>query len=254
MRRLMMPQTSEQQIMHDLRDPEQVLIQHAAQWGVSLPNTVLAQFRLYAEALLRYNEHTNLTAITDLMGVYVRHFLDSLALAPYLGTTEGSLIDLGTGAGFPGVPLKLLYPGLRLCLVDSVGKKTAFLAQLVDLLALTQVRVLTERAEAVGRLPREREQYDLVTARAMAELRVLLEYGLPLLRVGGRMLAPKGADAAGEVAAADQALRHLGGRVDDLVPVQLPGLEPRSLVVITKIAPTPARYPRPVGVPTRRPL
>lgn len=240
--------------MSDVRTPEQVLVQHAAQWGLPVSDAVLAQLRIYADALLHYNEHTNVTAITDLMGVYVRHFLDSVALAPYLGTPEGALIDLGTGAGFPGVPLKLLYPGLRLSLVDSVGKKTAFLAQLVDLLGLTQVRVITDRAETLGRARAEREQYDLVTARAMAELRVLLEYGLPLLRVGGRMLAPKGAAIAGEVAAASHALRQLGGRVDEIVPILLPGLEPRSLVVITKIAPTAARYPRPVGVPTRNPL
>ncbi|MFV9503151.1 MAG: 16S rRNA (guanine(527)-N(7))-methyltransferase RsmG [Oscillochloridaceae bacterium umkhey_bin13] len=235
-------------------DPADLLVSWAAQWGLAISPFQLTQFETYAEALVRYNAHTNLTAITDKAGIYVRHFLDSLALAPELGPDPGSLVDLGSGAGFPGLPLKLVCPTLQLTLVDSVGKKTAFLHALVAELGLEQVRIITGRAETLGRDPAEREQHTLVTARAVADLRVLAEYGLPLLRIGGRLLAPKGADAAQEVALAQTAVAQLGGKLERISPVQLPGIEARSLVVITKVRPTAARFPRPVGVATRRPL
>ncbi len=233
---------------------EQLLAATSAAWGLSLNDHQLAQFRVYADELAAWNAHTNLTAIGDREGVYVRHFLDSLALAPHLGPDPDPLIDLGTGAGFPGLPLKLLRPELALTLVDSIGKKTAFLSHLVDQLGLRDVRIITGRAEELGRNPAEREHYGVVTARAVADLRVLAEYGLPLLRVGGRLLAPKGAAAREEAAAAARAIGLLGGAPATVEPVTLPGLEPRALVIITKIASTDPRYPRPIGVPARKPL
>ncbi|HMQ29129.1 MAG TPA: 16S rRNA (guanine(527)-N(7))-methyltransferase RsmG [Chloroflexaceae bacterium] len=233
---------------------ERLLAQTCEAWGFPLSDEQLARFRVYADELAAWNAHTNLTAIGDREGVYVRHFLDSLALAPQLGPAPGSLIDLGTGAGFPGVPLKLLRPELKLTLVDSVGKKTAFLVHLVSRLGLRDARVVTARAEELGRDPAERERYGVVTARAVADLRVLAEYGLPLLGVGGRMLAPKGAGAQEEAAAAARAIGLLGGELAAVEPVALPGVEPRALVIIAKVAPTDRRYPRPVGVPARKPL
>jgi 16S rRNA (guanine527-N7)-methyltransferase len=234
--------------------PEQLLATTCAAWGLPLSADQLDAFRIYADELATWNAHTNLTAITDREGVYVRHFLDSLSLAPFLGTEPDSLVDLGTGAGFPGLPLKLLRPTLTLTLVDSVGKKTAFLAHLVDRLGLDGVRVITARVEELGRDPRERERHGVVVARAVADLRVLAEYGLPLLRVGGRLLAPKGASAHEEAVAADRAITMLGGQVVGVEPVDLPGLDPRALVIISKLAPTDPRYPRPVGVASRKPL
>jgi 16S rRNA (guanine527-N7)-methyltransferase len=233
---------------------EQLLATTSAAWGLPLSADQLAAFRVYADELAAWNAHTNLTAITDREGVYVRHFLDSLALAPFLGEVPDSLVDLGTGAGFPGLPLKFLLPNLAVTLVDSVGKKTAFLAYLVARLGLDGVRVLTARAEELGHDPRERERHAVVVARAVADLRVLAEYGLPLLRLGGRLLAPKGASAHEEAAAAGRALALLGGEVAGVEPVELPGLEPRALVVIRKVAPTDSRYPRPVGTASRKPL
>ena len=233
---------------------EDLLVRSSAAWGLTLSRMQLEQFALYAKALVHWNAQINLTAITDRQGIYVRHFLDSLLLARYWGTQPDSLVDLGSGAGFPGLPLKILCPELELLLVDSVGKKTAFLHHLIAQLQLTGVRVLTARAETVGRDPHERERYAVVTARAVADFRVLAEYGLPLLRVGGRLLAPKGATAHAEVAAAASALTALGGELLAIHPVELPGVEPRTLVVIGKVAPTSERYPRPVGVPLRRPL
>lgn len=233
---------------------EELLATTAASWGLPLDSAQLAQFRRYAEELAAWNAHTNLTAITDREEVYVRHFLDALALARYWGESPASLLDIGSGAGFPGLPLKLLRPALALTMVDSVGKKTAFLSHLVERLGLTGVRVITARVEALGHDRREREHYAVVTARAVADLRVLTEYGLPLLRVGGRLLAPKGAAAHEEAAAATRAITLLGGELLGVEPVELPGVEPRHLVVIEKVAPTVARYPRSVGVPARNPL
>jgi 16S rRNA (guanine527-N7)-methyltransferase len=233
---------------------EQLLTSTAAAWGLSLSPTQREQFARYAAELTQWNAHTNLTAISDREGIYVRHFLDSLALARHWGDQPTSLVDLGSGAGFPGLPLKLLHPELELLLVDSVGKKTAFLRHIVARLDLQGVRVITGRAEELGHNPGERERHAVVSARAVADLRVLAEYGLPLLRLGGRLLAPKGADAAHEAAAAAPALAKLGGTLLSIAPLALPGLEPRAIIVIGKVAASDPRYPRPVGVPARRPL
>lgn len=234
--------------------PEAILADTAAAWGLSLGTAQLALFARYADELRAYNAHTNLTAITEPSEIYVRHFLDSLSLALHWGPAPDSLVDIGTGAGFPGLPLKILRPELELLLIDSVAKKTAFVSQMVKALGLEGVRVVAGRAEALGRDPRERERHAVVTARAVADLRVLAEYGLPLLRVGGRLLAPKGAGASEEAAAAVGAIERLGGELLGVEPVALPGVEPRAVVVIAKVAPTDQRYPRAVGVPARRPL
>ncbi len=234
--------------------PEALFSDTAAAWGLPLSEAQLAQFARYADELRAYNAHTNLTAITAPADIYVRHFLDSLSLALHWGEAPDSLVDIGTGGGFPGLPLKILRPELELLLIDSVAKKTAFVSHVAELLGLQGVRVVTGRAEELGRDPRERERHAVVTARAVADLRVLAEYGLPLLRVGGRLLAPKGAGAREEAAAATGAIERLGGQLLAVEPVVLPGVEPRSVVVIAKVAATDPRYPRAVGVPARRPL
>ncbi|NCC33353.1 MAG: 16S rRNA (guanine(527)-N(7))-methyltransferase RsmG [Chloroflexia bacterium] len=233
---------------------EKMLVTQADAWGLCLDLKQLTLFRLYAETLAQWNTHTNLTAITDRQQIYLRHFLDALALARFCGTSPSALVDIGSGAGLPGVPLKILFPELELVLIDSVAKKTTFLKHLIMELGLEQVRIVTERVEAFARIPYERERYPVVTARAVADLRVLAEYALPLLAPGGRLLAPKGADPQAEVEAAIPVFAMLGGRFHSIEPVLLPGLEPRSVVLIEKIAPTDRRYPRPVGTPTRKPL
>jgi 16S rRNA (guanine527-N7)-methyltransferase len=223
-------------------------------WGQALSDTQLDQFALYANALQHWNERVNLTSITDTDEMYTRHFLDSLSCMLHWGNTPHTLLDIGSGAGFPGLPLKLACPELHLTLVESVGKKAAFLRHIVEALALAHVTVLETRAERVGHDPQQREHYDVVTARAVSSLSVLAEYSLPLLRVGGRLLAPKGAAVAEEAAAAQRALAILGGHLLSVEAIQLPGQDARSLVVIEKTTATPPRYPRAVGVPARRPL
>ncbi|MEN9934001.1 MAG: hypothetical protein RLZZ387_580 [Chloroflexota bacterium] len=231
-----------------------LLAQTTSAWGLSLTQQQLEQFAVYAAELRSWNERVNLTAITDERDIVTRHFLDSLRLAQSWGAAPASLIDIGAGAGFPGLPLKILRPEVKLTLVESIAKKTAFLEHMVATLGLADVEVITTRAEELGQNPRYRERYDVSTARAVAELRVLVEYLLPLCRVGGRVLAPKGPQPTEELREARAAIAKLGGRMAAPETVQLPGLEARTLVIIEKISHTPPLYPRAVGVPSRKPL
>lgn len=228
----------------------------AAALGIVLDGEQLARFTTYAELLIDWNRRLNLTAVAGREEIEARHFLDSLSCAAVIGELAGQrLVDVGAGAGFPGLPLKILYPEVALTLIESVAKKARFLETVVAELALEDVSLLVERAEVVGQMAAERGRYDWVVARAVASLPVLAEYMLPLCRPGGRMLAMKGARAAEESAAAAQAFEILGGGVPVLYPVKLPGRpESRFLVVVDKVAATPERYPRRVGVPSKRPV
>ena len=210
----------------------------------------------YADLLSEWNQKINLTAITTPEEIRRKHFLDSLSCMLVIkDTPTHRMIDIGTGAGFPGLPLKILHPEMHLTLVESVAKKTNFLSLIVQELGLKPVEVITERAEIVGQDPAHRERYDWAVARAVAGLTVLVEYLLPLTRVGGFALAQKGDTALEEIKAAQPAIATLGGQVRDPVQVVLPGVpEKRYLVVIEKIHPTPAQYPRRVGIPSKRPL
>ncbi len=162
---------------------------------------------------------------------------------------------MGTGAGFPGLVLKILYPSMKLTLVESVGKKATFCQHMVDKLALGEVTVLSLRAEEAGQNPAHREKYDWAVARAVANLPVLAELLLPLVRVGGAMLAQKGESAPAEAQSAEKALKLLGGSLRQLIPVALPGVaEERTLVVVDKVAATPPAYPRRAGLPAKKPL
>jgi 16S rRNA (guanine527-N7)-methyltransferase len=232
-----------------------LLLTSAHEWGLALSELQLEQFERYAAELIRWNERTNLTTITDPHEIGVRHFLDSLALARiWRDQTPDSLVDIGTGAGFPGLPLKLLWPELRLLLVESIGKKTEFLRHIVETLGLHDVEIRTARAEELGHDPRYREQFAATTARAVATLNVLAEYCLPLCRIDGVFVAPKSATAVQEVEQAQRAIQLLGGAAPESFTVQLPGIEPRSLLVVHKVQPTPSQYPRRVGIPAKRPL
>ncbi len=228
----------------------------AAALGAPLSAGQVAQFAAYEALLLEWNERIALTAIREPHQLRVRHFLDALSCAAATGPLDGqALIDIGSGAGFPGLPLKILYPGLRLTLVDSVAKKARFLELVAAELGLGDVRIIAERAEVLGQDPAHRERYDWATARAVAELRVLAELLLPLVRAGGRALAQKGASAAEELAAAGRAIAALGGGAARIVPVRLPESEAtHHLVIIDKAAATGSRYPRRAGIPAKRPL
>lgn len=226
-----------------------------AVWGFPLSNEQVAQFEIYLRLLLEWNSQINLTAVREPEAIRERHFLDALSCAQVIRNGDMALIDIGTGAGFPGLPLKILYPPMRLTLVESVAKKTRFLEAVVTELGLKDVAILAERAEALGQDKAHRQQYDWATARAVAEIRVLAEYLLPLCKVGGHMLAQKGVSGYEEAALAKSAIAQLGGGKPVFQVVQLPSkTEEHVLVVVPKTAVTPATYPRPIGVPGKRPL
>jgi len=213
-------------------------------------------FAWYSSELREWNNRFNLTAITDPEGIEVRHFLDSLTCLLATGAFSGEqVIDLGSGAGFPGLPLKIICSNLQLTLVEATKKKADFCRHVVAGLNLENVRVVHARAEELGQDLDYRQSYDVAVARAVAPLPVLIEYLLPFLCVGGYAIAQKGETAHAEAHAVEGVIGILGGRVDRLIPVELPGVvETRYLIVIKKVAATPEKYPRRAGIPNKRPL
>ncbi len=224
--------------------------------GIKLTDHQLSQLETFAAQLSDWNERYSLTAIIEPDKVRVKHFLDSFS--PYLVLKDfhpQKIIDIGTGAGFPGIPLKILLPHLELTLVDSVAKKVEFCQYAVDELAFKDVYVVRGRVEKIAWDADFRERYDLAVSRAVAHLSTLSEYLLPLVRVGGRMLAMKGDRGPQEAQQAENAIRILGGELEQIQKVTLPGVvEDRYLIVVHKKAATPDKYPRRVGVPAKRPL
>jgi 16S rRNA (guanine527-N7)-methyltransferase len=233
------------------------LVQEARQlFGIHLTGRQVVALMTFERELLSWNEKLNLTAIRDVEGIRTKHFLDSFScVLAWKENPPRRLIDIGTGAGFPGIPLKILYPSMRLTLVESVGKKANFCRHMVETLKLEAAEVVTARGEDVGQMPAHREVYDWAVARAVANLPVLAEYLLPLVQVGGAMLAQKGQSGPAEIHKAEKALKILGGRTRQLLPVTLPGVaDERFLVVVDKVAATPPQYPRKPGEPSKKPL
>lgn len=224
--------------------------------GLKLTSRQTAAFQRYEQLLMEWNARFNLTAVRDVEGVRTKHFLDSLTcMQVWRDCPPGRLIDVGTGAGFPGIPLKIMQPSMQLTLVESVGKKADFCRLVVQDLGLDKVQVVQARAEELGQQAAHREQYDWAVARAVANLPVLVEFLLPLVRVGGGMLAQKGEAGPVEAHQADRAIKLLGGRLRQLKPVLLPGIaEDRYLVIIDKVAGTPPQYPRRVGLAAKKSL
>lgn len=236
--------------------------------GLELNEEHLEAFEIYYRELVAWNRKFNLTTITDYDEVQIKHFLDSLTcLLAVQGPKSDVLgravnfgpstraIDIGAGAGFPGLPLKIVCPGLQLTLLEATGKKVRFLEHMVSRLGLENVEVIKGRAEELGRDAAHRERYDLALARAVATLPVLVEYALPFCRLGGLFVAQKGPEGNAEAESAEGAIATLGGALRHIVHLELPVLaELRSLVVIEKIAPTPEKYPRRPGIPSKRPL
>ncbi len=225
-------------------------------FGIHLTGRQVVALLTYERELMAWNEKFNLTAIRDEEGIRIKHFLDSFScVLAWKGSPPASLVDVGTGAGFPGIPLKILYPPMKLTLVESVGKKVNFCRHIIETLKLESVEVIHARAEEVGQMPAHREAYDWAVARAVANLPILAEYLLPLVRLGGAMLAQKGVSGPAEAHKAERAIKILGGNLRQLIPVNLPGVvEDRYLVIADKVAATPKNYPRRPGEPTKKPL
>ena len=238
-----------------------LLVDGAAELGIQLESRQIQQFEQYYRELAEWNKRANLTAIEGYQETQVLHFLDSLTVCLAIQNVPNGLlginkvVDVGSGAGFPGLPLKLAFPNIELHLVESVGKKTSFLQHVVDVLGMDGVSVHTGRAETLARDPALRDSFDLALVRGVARLSLLLEYALPFCREGGSVVALKHGGLESELAEAEHALSELGGKQSGVFPVTLDGLtDNRIVVVFEKTGPAPERYPRRVGIPAKRPL
>lgn len=234
-----------------------VFRQELAKIGLDLSDEQMNQFKIYYELLVEWNQKINLTAITELEEVYLKHFYDSITLATTLdlGKESYSLCDVGAGAGFPSIPIKIVYPNLEISIVDSLNKRIKFLTLLCDELKLENVNLYHDRAETFGQNKAHRETYDFVTARAVARLNVLSELCIPLVKKNGQFLALKAAKSEEEVQESKKAIATLGGKLADEIEISLPFSEDkRYIVVIDKKKETPNKYPRKPGTPNKKPL
>lgn len=224
------------------------------EYAISVSEEQYARLLAYSDMLVEWNEKINLTAITDPEGIALKHFFDSVyPFTLFKPEQNASLIDVGTGAGFPSCPLKIFREDIKLTLLDSLNKRIKFLSELSDKLDLS-ADCIHGRAEELGRKPEYRERFDIATARAVANLSALCEYCLPFVRVGGAFAALKGSDGAKELENARNAIKILGGKVELCREYSLPNGDMRCLIVIRKIKETPEKYPRNKGQMVRKPL
>ncbi|WP_256759636.1 16S rRNA (guanine(527)-N(7))-methyltransferase RsmG [Cohnella sp. WQ 127256] len=224
--------------------------------GIQLSNQQLAQFETYYCLLVEWNEKMNLTGITDRDAVYEKHFFDSLTLAEVVPfDTTKSLADIGSGAGFPSIPLAIVFPHLQITIIDALAKRIRFLEEVTSQLGMTNITCLHGRAEDVARKREHRDQYDVVTARAVARLAALNELCLPFVRPGGVFIAMKGTDISTELDEARYSLTKLNAKILDVKQLMLPteGAD-RHLIICSKKGPTPSTYPRKSGIPLKTPL
>lgn len=235
-----------------------ILVEGTRELGLDLTQEQIERFQTFHDVLVDWAERVSLTSVKDIEGIQRRHFLESAALVAVLNEhgislKDKSLIDVGSGTGVPGIPLKILEPSLQLTLVEAKQRKSEYLSALLPELGFDDVLVLTRRAEELGHDERLREQYDFAVAKALAPLRTLLELTLPFVRMGGIVMAPKGKEAANEVREAEVALETLKGsvRAVEALPLAQPA---QSVILIDKDLPTPERFPRRPGMPAKRPL
>ncbi|RXT08892.1 16S rRNA (guanine(527)-N(7))-methyltransferase RsmG [Ammoniphilus sp. CFH 90114] len=227
-----------------------------AERGVTLTAGQMGQFEKYYTMLVEWNEKINLTAITEKGDVYEKHFFDSISASFFFDFSKvETLIDIGAGAGFPSLPIKIIYPHLRVTIVDSLNKRITFLQQLAQELGLQDVACVHGRAEELGINPQYRDRFDVVTARAVARLNILSEFCLPFAKAGGVFLVLKGADASNELDEAKKAIKTLGGKTEKMESFQLPNEQSeRSIILIHKLFQTPKGYPRKAGTPAKKPI
>ena len=229
-------------------------IEEAKKINITFTEKQLEQFRIYYEMLVEKNKVMNLTGITEWDEVLEKHFLDSISIIRAIDISQNIFVlDIGTGAGFPGIPLKIAFPNLQITLADSLNKRVLFLQEVIDALKLEGIEAVHSRAEDLARDKNYREQYDLVVSRAVANLSTLSEYCLPFVKIGGQFISYKSGDIEEEVVASKSAVFLLGGKIKDTVKFEL-GESSRSFVLIDKTKGTPKTYPRKAGTPSKKPL
>ena len=229
------------------------LKEFANEININLNDEKIEKFLKYKEMLKEWNEKINLTAIVEDNDIIIKHFIDSLTIEKYVGE-KIRLIDVGTGAGFPGIPLKIVKSNIELTLMDSLKKRLIFLNEVSKELKLENVQIIHGRAEDIGKDVKYRETYDIATARAVANINVLWEYCLPLVKVGGIFICMKGSNIE-ELEESEKALEKLGGKIEKVEEICLPGTEiERNIIIIRKVKNTPKEYPRKAGVPSKNPI
>lgn len=222
--------------------------------NILLTKKQIEQFYTYMQLLLEWNEKINLTAITDKKEIILKHFIDSISIIPYLNESN-KILDIGTGAGFPGIPLKILEENKDFVLLDSLNKRIIFLNEIINKLELNKIKAVHGRAEEFIKQKNERESYDIVTSRAVARLNILLEYMLPFTKIGGKCICMKSSDIDEEIDEAAKAISILGGEIEKIDEIALPESDiKRRIIVIKKIKNTPNKYPRKAGTPTKEPI
>ncbi len=232
-----------------------ILKQYASSYDVAVSDDLSNKLQVYAELLKDWNEKINLTAITDDEGIAIKHFLDCLLVCKYADFKSGQkIIDVGTGAGFPGLVIAAACPDVQVTLLDSTGKKLNVVRDIAEKMGVSNVEIVHMRAEDAGKKPEYREKYDFATARAVAELRVLLEYTLPFVKVGGQFLSLKGASALEEIDGASVSLKTLGGKIQGTNEFSLPGGDKRAIINVKKISHIPPKFPRVSAQIAKKPL
>lgn len=240
-----------------MKKEEMLFIDNLKELGVEIDSKQLEQFNQYYEILVEWNEFMNLTGITEYDEVLLKHFVDSLVLDPnkLINSDKIKLIDVGTGAGFPGLPIKIAFPNVNVILLDSLNKRIKFLDEVITKLGLKNIKTIHSRAEDGGRNKELREQFDIAISRAVANLSSLAEYNLPYVKVGGYFVAMKSGEIDEEAKKAEKAIKLLGGELEKISKFRLPNTDiDRSLVLIKKVKTTSKKYPRKAGLPTKEPL
>ncbi len=232
----------------------ELLKEGSKKYGLNLNDKQVGAFFSYMKVLLEWNKKINLTAIEDEREVIIKHFIDSLSILPYIENKESTMIDIGTGGGFPGIPIKIAFENVHVTLLDSLDKRIKFLNEVINVLELKNINAVHGRAEDYGMKGEYREKYDIATARAVANLPVLLEYCLPFVKTGGIFIAMKGSSTE-ELESSGKALSILGGKIEKVETLELPFSDAkRNIVIVRKLRQTPTKYPRKAGKPSKEPL